>query len=620
MTRALLVTISVCALCIARAAAAQIAPVPVSPDGWVVLPVDEYRALRERANPQPPQPAAPPVDATLTRIDYDLRIENDTVSGRALLTIDVLRDGWTRVQIPAGLMVRDAQLDGQPVPLVEGPPPHVILSRAGRVVLTLDIALALTSSAGTESIALPASASPISRAVLALPRVGVDLSVTGGFVSDRVEAAGESRWTTFGRPNQMLTLSWKRTVDDRRAEQPLRTRARVTTLVGLAEDVSQVATAVRVEVLQGVARDVLLALPPGLAINQVNGATVGDWDVTNAMLRVRLLDPVMTETSFVVQGETRAPREGAVAVPLLRVPAAERETGGVAVDVVGAGEIAERTVRGLEPADPSELGEIVAGRESPSMIAFRLRPLAGSDARSLAVTVVRYTPQAVLIANVEEARYRTLASEDGGLLVEARYAVRNNQRSFLKVTLPPGATVWSATVGGRPIRPGTAERDAVLLPLEKGRAGEDAPTFVVEIVYLQRVDSWIDKGQTRLALPAVDLPVSRTGVELYYSPRFRIALQPGAFRVEDDPGPFAEALRTAPAALMNPPAAPQFRSEVSALQLLVDRFRTEAGGRTVVGALPVHVTFPAFGSSTFLASELTAESLAPSIEFAFRRR
>src|SRR6187402_1130104 len=126
MTRALLViVIGVCALCVPTRTMAQ-AP-PVSPDGWVVLPVDEYRALRERANPQPPQPAAPPVEATLTRIDYDLRIENDTVAGRALLTIDVLRDGWTRVQIPAGLMVRDAQLDGQPVPLIEGPPPYVIL-------------------------------------------------------------------------------------------------------------------------------------------------------------------------------------------------------------------------------------------------------------------------------------------------------------------------------------------------------------------------------------------------------------------------------------------------------------------------------------------------------------
>jgi hypothetical protein len=159
------------------------------------------------------------------------------------------------------------------------------------------------------------------------------------------------------------------------------------------------------------------------------------------------------------------------------------------------------------------------------------------------VTVVRYTPQAVLIANVEEARYRALASEDGGLLVEARYAVRNNQRSFLKVTLPPASTLWSAKVSGRPIRPGVAEQNAVLLPLEKGRAGEEAPTFVVDLVYLQRIESWVERGRARIDLPALDLPVSRTGLELHYSPRYRVELQLGTFRAEDDPGPFAEALR-----------------------------------------------------------------------------
>ena len=177
------------------------------------------------------------------------------------------------------------------------------------------------------------------------------------------------------------------------------------------------------------------------------------------------------------------------------------------------------------------------------MVAFRLRPASGADLRSLNVSVKRYTPQAVLFANVEEARYRALAAEDGVLLVEARYAVRNNQRSFLKVALPDRATIWSASVAGKPVRPGVAEAQSVLLPLEKGRAGEDAPTFVVRITYLQPIDAWIDQPRTHFQLPALDLPVSRTGVELYHSPRYRIDLQPGTFRVESDPGVFAEALR-----------------------------------------------------------------------------
>src|SRR3989441_12951258 len=85
------------------------------PEGWVVLPVDEYRALRERAIPSQPAPLPPPIDATLTRIDYDLHVEAEAVAGRAMLTIDVLRDGWSKLPIPAGLMVRDAALDGRRV-------------------------------------------------------------------------------------------------------------------------------------------------------------------------------------------------------------------------------------------------------------------------------------------------------------------------------------------------------------------------------------------------------------------------------------------------------------------------------------------------------------------------
>src|SRR5262245_15241987 len=180
-----------------------------SADGWVVLPVDEYRALRERANPLAPPPAAPPVDATLTRIDYDLRVDTDSIVGRALLTIDLLRDGWTRVPIPGGLHARDARLDGQPVSLVsatDGTQARALVARAGRSVLTLEIAMPLAVAAGTESIALPPAPSSISRITLTLPRSGVDLSVTGGFIAEHVESATESPRTAYGRWHEAACL------------------------------------------------------------------------------------------------------------------------------------------------------------------------------------------------------------------------------------------------------------------------------------------------------------------------------------------------------------------------------------------------------------------------------
>src|SRR6476469_4346158 len=174
------------------------AQAPPPSDGWVVLSLDDYRALRAMALPSPPEPGSPPVDATLTRVDYALRATADTVSGEARLAIDVLKQGWVSVQVPSGMLVRDARLDGQRTALVAGTPPRVLISKAGRSTLTLDVVVPLALSAGTDSMLLPASGSAVSGVTLIIPRTGVELVVSGGFVTEHTESATESRWLVYG--------------------------------------------------------------------------------------------------------------------------------------------------------------------------------------------------------------------------------------------------------------------------------------------------------------------------------------------------------------------------------------------------------------------------------------
>ena len=128
-------------------------------DGWVVLSIEDYRALRARAFPSLPDPAPPPVDAALTRVDYDLRVTaaGDAAAGQARLTIDVLKQGWVGVQMPAGLFVRDARIEGRPTALVEGNPSRVLISRPGRSTVTLEVVVPVTSQGGAESMAVPPS-------------------------------------------------------------------------------------------------------------------------------------------------------------------------------------------------------------------------------------------------------------------------------------------------------------------------------------------------------------------------------------------------------------------------------------------------------------------------------
>ena len=505
--------------------------------GWVVLPVDEYRTLHARAYPIEHDPEPPPVEATLTRVDYDLRIDTELASGRASLTVDVLKDGWVRVPVPAGLLVREARLDGKLVSLVPGAAGKsggqlsALLSHSGRAVLLLDIAIPVSSSAGEESITLPSTASGVTRATVELPRQGVDVRLSGGLLSEKSESAAESKWIAYARGNEALTFAWRRKTEDHRATQPLRTRGSLIQLLGLGEDSTSITAEINLEVTQGAARVAKIQIPDKVTINQVLGAMVADWEVKANELSVTFLEPVEQNARFVVTGETRSPREGQIDIPLLRLLNSERETGGVAVEVLGAGEIKDLKSEGLDSADATDLGEMVSSRQSPSLAAFRFRAGDAKSLRSLSLNVARYTPQAVLMANVSEARYQVLVSSEGKTLVQARYAVRNNQRNFLKITLPPGATLWSASLAGKAVRPGQSPDGSLLLPLDKARAGEEAPEFAVEVVYLSRGSAWNDKGEFKLALPALDLPISRTGLLVYHPPLFKVTPEPGAFRM-----------------------------------------------------------------------------------------
>jgi hypothetical protein len=594
-----------------------------------VLPVNEYQALRQAAFPVALEPAAPPVDATLTRIDYDLKVDGDLASGEARLTVDVIKNGWVRLAIPDGLMVREAQLDGQKVTLVSRPREKgpggsdLLLSKTGRSVLTLKIVAPVTTVAGTDVLKLPISNSAVSHAAVELTRLGVDVHITGGLLLEHSESATSSRWVANGRGQEPLTFGWRRRVDDQRSTQPLKLRAALTELVGLGEDGTQVNAEVQIEVLQGVAPEVQLELPPQFTVNQVSGATIADWDASPGQLKVVFIEPVQRTARFTLSGELRLSREGKLDMPLIRLPAAERETGGVAVEVLGAGEIKERQANGLEEAEASELGQLISSRQSPSLIAFRLQPASGKSTRSLSLNVARYTPQAVLTANVEEAEYNALATADGKLLVQARFAVRNNQRNFLKLSLPSSAVLWSASVAGRPIRPGRAPDGSMLLPLEKTRSGDESPTFVVEVSYLDHTPSWTDRGRLHLALLAVDLPISKSRLLLHHPPLFRLLTPAGtssSFRVTPYEAPVSLPVNGR-ASASQPQEAEAITGDAGgeATRQLVSKLQAARGPAKPARNLPLRVTFPHFGPSIFLVSELTSENQTPSLDLDFQR-
>jgi hypothetical protein len=630
--------------------------------GWVVISVPDYRALRLRAFPAEREPEPPPIDATLSRLDYDLRLDGEIVSGHVTLTVDVLKNGWVRIPIPKDLFVRGATLDGKPLSLaahtVNNDPSqlYALLSHPGRATITLDIALPVTtSSARDERLVLPPTSSGVTSVSFVIPHAGVDLFLWGGIFAETKDLPNGNKWLVYGLDSSPITFAWKHKAEEAQQHNalPLRMHGALTQFVGLGEDSTSLTANVTLDVTQGAAKEARVRLPDNVTINQVQGALVADWQMTPGELLITFLEPVEQSASFIITGETTLPREGPIDVPLLRLTGVERETGGLGVDVLGAGEIKEETIKsqGFLRADPSDLGDPVAKRQSPALIAFRTHSVDAAAPRALHIVVTRYTQQAVLLANVSEARYRVLLTKDGKSLVEARYAVRNNQRTFVKITLPPGAALWSASLAGNPIRPGSGPDSSLLVPLSKAKSGEDAPEFSVVVVYFAPGTNWTDKGHLKVALPALDLPISRTGLQVFYPPQFRFAAEPSSFHVETYANPISTVLTAEAAepavdsviptagstggagvvmAVLTPPrvlesqaGAPSAdrKDEASkqSAQTLVDKFHASERGSRASGILPVRVNFPAFGSSLYLVSELTSENQAPSAEFSYQQ-
>ncbi len=145
-------------------------------------------------------------------------MNGEAAAGQASVTVDVLKEGWVRVPIPTGLLVRSAQMNGKLVPLSVATSEKgagqvtALLSHIGRSVLVLNVVVPVTEAATSDTISLPATESGITRAMVQILQSEVDVTVSGGLLTERVEENRQSKWTAYGRGTEALTFTWRRRV------------------------------------------------------------------------------------------------------------------------------------------------------------------------------------------------------------------------------------------------------------------------------------------------------------------------------------------------------------------------------------------------------------------------
>jgi hypothetical protein len=129
----------------------------------------------------------------------------------------------------------------------------------------------------------------------------------------------------------------------------------------------------------------------------------------------------------------------------------------------------------------------------------------------------RYDEAEVLQGLIDNARLATVVADDGQVMTEVTLSIRNNGRQHLEIELPEKTTVWSAFVGGEPVRPSTRD-GKLLLPLERDIA-TDAP-LAVELTFIGQDKFPKTHGTLSLVSPKFDLPLKNARWDLYLPPDY----------------------------------------------------------------------------------------------------
>ena len=611
-------------------------PAPAALPGTVTLPLAEYDRLVERANRPDDRPKPAPVPAVVSRADIRARVDGASVRGTIRLDGEVFKTGGVMVPLVEGATLFDARSDGRALPVAQHQGGyHAVLNGPSPFAVTLDWGAALGAAPGRASFALPAPNGGSVSATLDLPGDPLDVRVEPGLVTRRQTSGGRTLIDVSVPRGSRSQVSWA-VRETAAPATPVERRmlADVKSLFRIGEADVQMIALVDVTMIRGESRTFELRVPSGFADASVSGSPVESTDTRSGTIVVTVREPSQRRYQFLVTAERgHEPGTFKLDAPLLAVADAQRETGEVAVEGAGTLEVGASGDNGLRRMDVREVhASLRSLAQEPLLAAFRFQRRPG-ETRTLSLDVKRFPDAAVLAAVAESATATTLVTTEGRRLTEMTLRLRNRAQPFVKVTLPDGATMLSVEVAGEAARP-VQGADGMRIPLLRPGFRPQGP-YSVSFVYLHAGTPFEKRGEARMALASIDLPVSMLEWELFVPVHYSLKPNGGnvipaamlsalaeTVTVQAD-APLVDSRSSARETLVQPgtpaasprapgepePAAAQQQASQNVLNLQ----------RRIAGVLPVRVDVPRTGTSHRFVRPLVLGEVTE-VRFKYKRR
>ncbi len=483
-----------------------ILPLPGS-SGTVTLSLAEYNRLTELASRKPTTTEASPLSFVLSRAAFKLRVEDQSLTGALDIDGSVLEKGSVKVPLTSGITILDAKQANSPLPLLqEGRTHSAILNGPGAFAVNLNIASALTIEAGRASFTLLVPAAASSLLTLDLPGNHANVRIEPGLITNHTTVNGHTIVEASLEPGKPARVWWTtREIAAPVAQREVRFLSDIKSVVSVGDSQLRTTALCDVTVIQGEAAEFRMPLPQGFELAEATGSTLDSFEIEAGVLVLKVREPARRNHQFLIAIE-RANRDTKVDAPLLGFAGAQRETGELLVEGVGAMELTPTESGGLRRMDVREVGAIARSlARFPLQAAFRYNRRE-TDTPRLQLEWTLFPDSSVLSAVAERATITTLTNIEGKSLTEVTLRVRNHAQAFVKVELPAGAQLLSAEVEGERVKP-VVGPDGSRVPLL--RVGlNSSGAYTVSFVYLSSGGKFAKNGGYEMTLPKLDIPVN----------------------------------------------------------------------------------------------------------------
>ena len=193
----------------------------------------------------------------------------------------------------------------------------------------------------------------------------------------------------------------------------------------------------------------------------------------------------------------------------------ERETGTVAITAAPGVEVHPNPItaplRSLDPTELAATDRAMIAR--PVLLAYRYE---GTNF-ALGLQVTRHDQLTVLDAVADRTQLTSVLTEQGEMLTQATFLVKNNERQYQRFQLPPDAALWGVAVNGEPAK---ADRDGDWVLVNLPTAADRDQVFAVDLNYAQQFGHLSRAGgllarPIALTAPQTDVPGTYAQWELY---------------------------------------------------------------------------------------------------------